>query len=72
MRAADDGYTRGKFIELLGEMGDTAVVADLIAELTHSDQNVREWAVTALRTIGGEAAERAIQQYEATQPEEFA
>ena len=35
MQAAKDGYTRGKFIELLGEMGDPSVVPLLIAELGH-------------------------------------
>ena len=29
LRAAADGYTRGKFCELLGEMGDTSTIAVL-------------------------------------------
>lgn len=29
MRASDDPYTRGKFVEILGQAGDNEVVADL-------------------------------------------
>lgn len=72
LRAANDGYTRGKFIELLGEMADATVVPELISELDHSDQDVRQWAVLALRTIGGAEAERVIERYEASHPGEFA
>jgi HEAT repeat protein len=71
MQTASHGYTRGKFIELLGELGDTSAIPSLIAELRHSDQNVRQWAVTALRQLGGTAAEEAIRDYERTHPDEF-
>lgn len=72
MRRSTDGYTRGKFMELLGEMGDDSVVPDLVAELSHADQNVRQWAVTALEHIGGEEAAQAVRKYKADRPEEFA
>src|SRR4051812_41701527 len=68
MHAAQDGYTRGKFIELLGEMGDATVVPQLIAELNHPEQSVRDWALAALGLIGGAAATEAIAQYDASQP----
>jgi HEAT repeat protein len=69
MHGASDTYTRGKFIELLGEMGDDTVVPHLLTELSHPDQTIRDWAVTALRAIGGESAERAIREYGAANPE---
>lgn len=71
MHAARDGYTRGKFIELLGESGDASVVPELIAELEHPDQTVRNWAVTALDMIGGETALQATTRYKAGHAEEF-
>jgi HEAT repeat protein len=71
MRTANDGYTRAKFIELIGEMGDESIVPQILPELTHVDQNVRQWAITALRALGGAEAERAIRTYEAAHPEEF-
>ena len=71
LHAAEDGYTRGKFIELLGEMGDTSVAPELIAELEHPDQAVRNWAVTALDMIGGETASQASAQYKADHADEF-
>jgi len=69
MHGASDAYTRGKFIELLGEMGDATLIPDLSGELGHPDRAVRDWAVTALKTIGGESAERAIREYEAAHRE---
>jgi HEAT repeat protein len=71
MRAASDGSMRGKFIELIGDMGDQSIVPQILPELSHADQNVRQWAVTALRTLGGPEAERAIQTYETAHPGEF-
>ena len=67
MQAAKDGYTRGKFIELLGEMGDPSVVLLLIAELRHPERAVRDCAVAALQLIGGDAVNGAITQYESSQ-----
>ena len=71
MRTANDRYTRGKFIELLGEMGNSEVVPDLAIELSNSDQTIRTRAITALETIAGNAAERALQQHRAEHPEDF-
>ena len=59
MQAAEDGYTRGKFVELLGEIGDISVVPRIIPELRHPDQNVRQWAVTALRQLRGHGSRRS-------------
>jgi HEAT repeat protein len=64
------GYIRGKFVELLGEMGDQSVVPILIAELAHPDQNVREWAVTALTKLDYPEGLRAVRQYRDAHPEE--
>lgn len=72
MRAAPDVYTRGKFIELLGEMGDASIVAELLPELAHPHQGVRQWAVTSLRALGGDVANRAVADYEREHPDEFA
>jgi len=71
MQRATDTYTRGKLIELLGGIGATDAVPKLVGELSHSDQDVRQWAVTALRTIGGDVAIRAVEQYEREHHEEF-
>jgi len=69
MHAATDGYTRGKFIELLGEMGDASVVSHLVAELAHADQKVRDWAAASLQLIGGEAANQAVERYKLDPPD---
>jgi hypothetical protein len=66
MHAAQDSYTRGKSIELLGEMGDASVVPQITAELDHPEQPIRDWAVAALQLIGGDAANEAIAQYESS------
>lgn len=52
LHRAPDGYTRGKFAELLGEMGDASVVPVLIAELSHPEEDARQWAVLALENLG--------------------
>ena len=72
MHAAKDGYTRGKFIELLGEIGDPSVVPLLIAELGHPERAVRDSAVAALQLIGGDAVNGAITRYESSQPRDLA
>jgi HEAT repeat protein len=56
LRASADSYARGKFCELLGEMGDQSVVPVLLGELEHSDENVREWARRALEELQSEDA----------------
>lgn len=52
LHRSPDGYTRGKFAELLGEMGDASVVPVLIAELEHSELDARQWAMLALEQLG--------------------
>ena len=47
LHASADGYTRGKFCELLGEMGDTSTIAVLAPELNHPDERVRLSLVSA-------------------------
>src|SRR5438067_1369905 len=66
-----DGYTRGKFLELLGEMGDASVVPEIIAELSHSEPDARLWAVLALEQIGEPEAIAAAKQHRETHPEDF-
>jgi HEAT repeat protein len=56
LRGSADSYTRGKFCELLGEMGGESVVPVLLEELEHSDENVREWARLALEELQSEDA----------------
>lgn len=67
-----DGYTRGKFAELLGEMGDATVVPVLVAELEHSDAGARQWAVSALEQLGLPESVAAVARYQALHPEESA
>ena len=69
LQRSEDGYTRGKFVELLGEMGDASVVPDLIAELSHPDPNVRAWAVTSLEQLGAPEGIAAAQRYREAYPE---
>jgi HEAT repeat protein len=67
-----DPLTRGKLIELLGESRDPAVVPCLVQELVHQDQNVRQWAVTALVRIGTPESLSAAEGYRSSHPAEFA
>jgi len=66
-----DGYTRGKFAELLGEMGDASVVPTLIAELTHAEKDARMWAVLTLEHLSVEAGLEAAARHRATNPDDF-
>ena len=59
LHAAVDGYTRGKFCELLGEMGDASNIPVLTAELNHPDERVREWARLAIDALNAGTSERA-------------
>ena len=52
MQSAADAYTRGKFAELLGEMGDASAVPALIEELRIAGPDEEHWAVTALEQLG--------------------
>ena len=72
MHAAPDGFTRGKFAELLGEMGNASVVPHLIAELSHPEPDTQLWAALALETLGDPVGVRAAQAYRAAHPEAFA
>lgn len=56
LQAAPDAYTRGKFCELLGEMGDESAIAALTAELQHPEETVRQWANQALEELKSEEA----------------
>lgn len=59
LQSSADGYTRGKFCELLGEMGDESAVSALTAELQHPDESVRGWASQALDELKSEKARAA-------------
>ena len=71
LRTASDAFTRGKFIELLGHSRSARVVPTLAAELGNTDQNVRQWAVTALREVATPDALNLVHEYERVHPEEF-
>jgi HEAT repeat protein len=71
LRKATDAFTRGKFIELLGDSRRPQVTLVLAAELRHEDQSVRQWAVSALREIGTPIALAFVTEYEQAHPEEF-
>lgn len=51
LHSSIDSYTRGKFCELLGEMGDASVLPVLERELDHEDENIRIWAAQAIEEI---------------------
>jgi HEAT repeat protein len=59
LHGSSDAYTRGKFCELLGEMGDDTVVPVLTQELSHPDQVVRQWASQALEELKSASAKAA-------------
>jgi HEAT repeat protein len=69
MKASSDAYTRGKFAELLGEMGDQSAVAPLIEELHHPDRRVHEWALIALDLLGFDEGLAAAEKYREAHPE---
>jgi hypothetical protein len=71
LHLAPDGYTRGKFAELLGEMGDSSVVPVLVAELEHPEKNARTWAVLALEQLAVPTGLAAAAAYRAAHPDEF-
>ena len=71
LHAATDSYTRGKFAELLGEMGDASVVPVLVAELVHPEKEARTWAVLALEQHGAADGLDAARRYRAQHPEDF-
>ena len=71
LHAAPDGYTRGKFAELLGEMGDSTVVPELVAELAHPDPDFRAWVLFALNALGGPEALAAVERHRQTHPKDI-
>ena len=46
-----DSYTRGKIIELLGESGDTSILAILEIELQNPDEGIMNWAKGAIEAL---------------------
>ena len=70
LHRSTDGYTRGKFAELLGEMGDALVVPVLVAELDHTEPDARQWALRALDELGDPEGVAAATQHRALHPED--
>jgi HEAT repeat protein len=68
---ASDAYTRGKLIELLGRAEDPAAIPVLARELEHSDQAVRQWAVTSLVALCRPEADALVHDYRLSHPDEF-
>ncbi len=71
MQAAPDVYTRGKFAELLGEMGNASVLPHLLAELSQPDAEMRRWAALALEQLDLPEATEAAAAYREAHPEQF-
>ncbi|MBT9456998.1 MAG: HEAT repeat domain-containing protein [Burkholderiaceae bacterium] len=63
LQNSTDSYTRGKFCELLGEMGDLAVLPILVRELEHQDETVRTWAANAIEELQSPALQSSKQQH---------
>lgn len=72
LRLATDGHTPGKSVELPGEMGDVSAVPVLIAELEHSENDIRTWAVLALEPLGAPEGVAAAERHRAAHPADFA
>ena len=72
LNTADDAYTRGKLLELLGYTHSDSVIPTLSAELDHPDQNVRQWAILALEEINSALSLERARAYKANHPDEFA
>ena len=72
LETADDAYTRGKFLELLGFSHSDSVIPILSGELDHPDQNVRQWAILALEEINSPSSLSKATAYKASHPGEFA
>ncbi len=71
LHRSTDSYTRGKFAELLGEMGDASVMPVLVAELVHPDLDMRQWAVLALEELGVPEGIAAAARHRSLHPEEL-
>ena len=72
VKGEDDPYTRGKFVELLGETRSPKALSALAEELNHPDQNVRQWAVTGLNKLDLIEADELVKGYEKSHPDEYA
>lgn len=53
-QSTQDPYGRGKILELLGELGDRAIIPVISAEQDHPGQHVREGARYALSALDQE------------------
>jgi HEAT repeat protein len=71
MQNSADADTRGKFIELLGEMGDASVIAVLMQELFHNEIGIRQWTVWTLEELGFPEGLSAAKTCRETYPDEF-
>lgn len=71
MQAAEDSYTRGKFAELLGEMGDESIVPYLVAELSHPHADARRWAALALEQLGSPEGIAAARLHRENRPGDY-
>jgi HEAT repeat protein len=65
VRATDDPYVRGMFVELLGATHDARALPVLVAELAHPDARVRDWAADALEALGLPEARSQAERYRA-------
>jgi HEAT repeat protein len=65
---ASVGETRLRALEALGEAADPRATPTLVAALKEADPEVRRSALSALASVGGVDAERAIADYAATGP----
>ena len=63
LHGSTDPVTRGKFCELLGEMGDNSILPILTHELSHEDETVRRWAALALEEIQSPELRASKQQH---------
>ena len=63
LKLSSDSYTRGKFCELLGEMGDESVLPVLQEEITHPERGTYEWAINAMNMLRSPERRAAHQEY---------
>jgi hypothetical protein len=51
LKVSVDSFTRGKFCELLGEMGDESVLPVLQNEIDHPGRGTYDWANNAINML---------------------
>jgi HEAT repeat protein len=61
---------RAKFIELLGDSGDSKVILYLEQELKHLGREVRSWAYFALEHFGTPEATKIAKEFRQANPQE--